>query len=193
MKYSIIILITLTSLVFSEITPEITQNQNEYSNILENVRLNNGIRFEFAIGQNYESLLLNHNKIPKKVQDWIKNAKSKVNIGRDIDLMYDPTIGGRVKAEIYNLVTLRNKVSFNYALVETSLPPLKSLKKVCQIVLNMEKCRNELVSPVINNDRLRSEIITKMHYLLNRDYKQILNPLPTCCKYLTRERVGRAS
>ena len=45
-----------------------------------------------------------------------------------------------------------------------------------EIVLNMEKCRNELVSPVINNNRLREEIITKMHYLLNRDYKQILNP-----------------
>ena len=96
----------------------------------------------------------------------------------DVDLMYDPTIGGKVKAEIYNLITLRNKVSFTYALLETTLPSLKSLKKVCQIVLNMEKCRNELVSPVINNDKLKMDIITKMHYLLNRDYKQILNPLP---------------
>ena len=175
MKYSIIILITLTSLVFSAITPVRPQKPNDYTKILENVRLNKGIRFDFSLGRDYKSFLLNHNQIPKKVQDWIKNPNGKNNI-MDVDLMYDPTIGGRVKAEIYNLVTLRNKVSFNYALVETSLPPLKSLKKVCQIVLNMEKCRNELVSPVINNDRLRSEIITKMHYLLNRDYKQILNP-----------------
>ena len=168
MKYSIIILITLTSLVFSAITPVRPQKPNDYTKILENVRLNKGIRFDFSLGRD-------HNQIPKKVQDWIKNPNGKNNI-MDVDLMYDPTIGGRVKAEIYNLITLRNKVSFNYALVETSLPALKSLKKVCQIVLNMEKCRNELVSPVINNDRLRSEIITKMHYLLNRDYKQILNP-----------------
>ena len=91
--------------------------------------------------------------------------------------MYDPISRVRVKAEIYNLVTLRNKVSFNYALVEAYLPALKSLKKVCTILLTMEKCRNELVSPVINNDRLRADIITKMNYLLNRDYKQILNTL----------------
>ena len=177
MKYSIIILITLTSLVFSAITPVRPQKPNDYTKILENVRLNKGIRFDFSLGRDYKSFLLNHNQIPKKVQDWIKNPNGKNNI-MDVDLMYDPTIGGRVKAEIYNLVTLRNKVSFNYALVEASLPALKSLKKVCQIVLNMEKCRNELVSPVINNDRLKMDIITKMHYLLNRDYKQILNPLP---------------
>ena len=175
MKYSIIILITLTSLVFSAITP--VQKPNDYTKILENVRLNKGIRFDFSFDRDYKSFLLNHNQIPKKVQDWIKNPNGKNNI-MDVDLMYDPTIGGRVKAEIYNLVTLRNKVSFNYALVEASLPALKSLKKVCTIVLTMEKCRNELVSPVINNDRLRADIITKMHYLLNRDYKQILNPLP---------------
>ncbi len=175
MKYSIIILITLTSLVFSAITP--VQKPNDYTKILENVRLNKGIRFDFSLGRDYKSFLLNHNQIPKKVQDWIKNPNGKNNI-MDVDLMYDPTIGGRVKAEIYNLVTLRNKVSFNYALVEASLPALKSLKKVCTIVLTMEKCRNELVSPVINNDRLRADIITKMNYLLNRDYKQILNPLP---------------
>ena len=175
MKYSIIILITLTSLVFSAITPVRPQKPNDYTKILENVRLNKGIRFDFSFDWDYKSFLLNHNQIPKKVQDWIKNPNGKNNI-MDIDLMYDPTIGGRVKAEIYNLVTLRNKVSFNYALVETSLPALKSLKKVCTIVLTMEKCRNELVSPVINNDRLRADIITKMNYLLNRDYKQILNP-----------------
>ena len=173
MKYSIIILITFTSLVFSAITP--VQKPNDYTKILENVRLNKGIRFDFSLGRDYKSFLLNHNQIPKKVQDWIKNPNGKNNI-MDVDLMYDPTIGGRVKAEIYNLVTLRNKVSFNYALVEASLPALKSLKKVCTIVLTMEKCRNELVSPVINNDRLKMDIITKMHYLLNRDYKQILNP-----------------
>ena len=177
MKYSIIILITLTSLVFSEITPEITQNQNEYSNILENVRLNNGIRFEFAIGQNYESLLLNHNKIPKKVQDWIKNAKSKVNIGRDIDLMYDPTIGGKVKGEIYELAKIARKVIFNYAFLETTLPPTKTLQKVCQTILGMEKCKNELVVPVINKDKLKSEIANKMRILLNKNYKPIVNPL----------------
>ena len=177
MKYSIIILITLTSLVFSAITPVRPQKPNDYTKILENVRLNKGIRFDFSLGRDYKSFLLNHNQIPKKVQDWIKNPNGKNNI-MDIDLMYDPTIGGKVKAEIYDLNTFRNKVSFNYALVETSLPPLKSLKKVCQIVLNMEKCRNELVSPVINNDKLKMDIITKMHYLLNRDYKQILNPLP---------------
>ena len=175
MKYSIIILITLTSLVFSAITPVRPQKPNDYTKILENVRLNKGIRFDFSLGRDYKSFLLNHNQIPKKVQDWIKNPNGKNNI-MDVDLMYDPTIGGRVKAEIYNLVTLRNKVSFNYALVEASLPALKSLKKVCTIVLTMEKCRNELVSPVINNDRLKMDIITKMHYLLNRDYKQILNP-----------------
>ena len=177
MKYSIIILITFTSLVFSAITPVRPQKPNDYTKILENVRLNKGIRFDFSLGRDYKSFLLNHNQIPKKVQDWIKNPNGKNNI-MDVDLMYDPTIGGRVKAEIYNLVTLRNKVSFNYALVEASLPALKSLKKVCTIVLTMEKCRNELVSPVINNDRLRADIITKMNYLLNRDYKQILNPLP---------------
>ena len=170
-------MITLTSLVFSAITPVRPQKPNDYTKILENVRLNKGIRFDFSLGRDYKSFLLNHNQIPKKVQDWIKNPNGKNNI-MDVDLMYDPTIGGRVKAEIYNLVTLRNKVSFNYALVEASLPALKSLKKVCTIVLTMEKCRNELVSPVINNDRLRADIITKMNYLLNRDYKQILNPLP---------------
>ena len=175
MKYSIIILITLTSWVFLAITPVRSQKPNDYTKILENVRLNKGIRFDFSLGRDYKSVLLNHNQIPKKVQDWIKNPNGKNNV-MDVDLMYDPTIGGKVKAEFCELYTFRNKVSFNYALVETSLPPLKSLKKVCQIVLNMEKCRNELISPVINNNRLREEIITKMHYLLNRDYKQILNP-----------------
>ncbi len=178
MKYSIIILITLISLVFSETTPEITHFQNEYSKILENVWLNNGIRFEFSIGRDYKSILLNHNKIPKKVQDWINNAKSKTNIGTDIDLMYDPTIGGKVKGEIYDLSTLGKKVMFNYAFLETTLPPIKIIQKVCQTVLNMEKCKNELVAPVIDKDKLKKEIIIKMRFLLSKNFKAIVNPLP---------------
>ena len=176
MKYSIIILITLTSWVFLAITPVRSQKPNDYTKILENVRLNKGIRFDFSFDRDYKSFLLNHNQIPKKVQDWIKNPNGRSNV-IDIDLMYDPTIGGKVKGEIYELAKIARKVIFNYAFLETTLPPTKTLQKVCQTILGMEKCKNELVVPVINKDKLKSEIATKMRILLNKNYKPIVNPL----------------
>ena len=44
--------------------------------------------------------------------------------------------------------------------------------------MNMEKCKNEFVSPIITKEQLKIEIHNKMNYLLNKDYKVILNPLP---------------
>ena len=54
MKYSIIILITLTSWVFLAITPVRSQKPNDYTKILENVRLNKGIRFDFSLGRDFK-------------------------------------------------------------------------------------------------------------------------------------------
>jgi hypothetical protein len=178
MKYSIIILITLTSLVFSRIINLRAQNKKDYAIILENVKLKKGFRFDFSLNKDYKSVISNHNQIPKKVQEWIKIAKPYYDHVKDIDLVYDPTVGGRVKGEIYKLAKYRTKISFIYAFIETPLPPNRYIKRVCQTIYGMEKCRNEFVSPFISKEQLKIEIYNKMNYLLNKDYKVILNPAP---------------
>ena len=178
MKYSIIILITLTSLVFSRIINLRAQNKKDYSKILENVKLKKGFRFDFSLNRDYKSVISNHNQIPKKVQNWIKIANPHYELVKDIDLIYDPSVGGRVKGEIYKLARYHTKISFIYAFIETALPPIRTLKRVCKTIMNMEKCKNEFVSPIITKEQLKIEIYNKMNYLLNKDYKVILNPLP---------------
>ena len=61
MKYSIIILITLTSLVFSRIINLRAQNKKDYSKILENVKLKKGFRFDFSLNREYKSVISNYN------------------------------------------------------------------------------------------------------------------------------------
>jgi hypothetical protein len=178
MKYSIIILITLTSLVFSRIINLRAQNKKDYSMILENLKLKKGFRFDFSLNRDYKSVISNHNQIPKKVKDWIKIANPYYDHVKDIDLIYDPSVGGRVKGEIYKLAKYRTKISFIYAFVESALPPNRVFKRVCKIILNMQKCKNEFVSPIITKEQLKIEIYNKMNYLLNKDYKVILNPPP---------------
>ena len=129
--------------------------------------------------ENYIEKLLSVS-IPQNLKNFLKTTNPKDdNILLKIDVVYDAETGGKATGELMIHKTENNRIVVQYGRIYGSLPRIEpTLKRVCKTIMNMEKCKNEFVSPIITKEQLKIEIHNKMNYLLNKDYKVILNPLP---------------
>ena len=105
--------------------------------------------------------------VPSKVKEWIKDLNaSKINSESNIDLIYNKTIGGYARGDIYYFHKTKEEYTFKYGTADVILGPLKPqrIRKCRSTHINIlkKKCWYETVFPTYDENRFKNYVINRM-------------------------------
>ena len=147
---------------------------HQYASAIEKITVNKALQIQ-TTEQNYIEEVSKLN-VPAKVKEWVKklNNALKKNSESNIELVYNQTIGGYARAELYYFRKDTNGYTFKYGTADVVLGPLKPYKtRRCKRGPPKQrfKCYYETVNPVYDQNsfknyvisRIRSEIQSKIY------------------------------
>ena len=100
-----------------------------YASAIVNITVNKALQIQ-TTEQNYIEEVSKLN-VPAKVKEWVKklNNALKKNSESNIELVYNKTIGGYARAELYYFRKDTNGYTFKYGTADVVLGPLKPYKE----------------------------------------------------------------
>ena len=166
MKPTIILITLLTPLIVSKTLPVYPFYMSEdqvYNDVIKNVNAKAGYSLKLEKGKNYIEAITAL-PIPENVKNWVKKVDvSRKNSVANIDFSYDPKKGGTAEGELYYLSTKDNKIAFYYGTAVATLLPVRVYnKRLCITIFIGQKCKYDLFTPTINEEKLKDKVNLKM-------------------------------
>ena len=102
---------------------------HKYESAIQKITVNKALQIQ-TTEQNYIEEVSKLN-VPAKVKEWVKklNNALKKNSESNIELVYNQTIGGYARAELYYFRKDTNGYTFKYGTADVVLGPLKPYKE----------------------------------------------------------------
>ena len=191
MKSIILLFTLLTPLIVTQFKPyyatfPVYQSEDQvYNDIIKNVTAKTGYSLKLEKGKNYIEAITAL-PIPENVKNWVKKVDvSRNNSVSNIDFSYDSKKGGTAEGELYYLTTKDNKISFYYGTASAILANVKTYnKQACIILFFGKKCKNNLFTPIINEETLKDKVNLRMRNAIRFDilFKNIADAFKTVAK-----------
>ena len=125
-------------------------------------------------------------------KNWVKKVDvSRNNSVSNIDFSYDSKKGGTAEGELYYLTTKDNKISFYYGTASAILANVKTYnKQACIILFFGKKCKNNLFTPIINEETLKDKVNLRMRNAIRFDilFKNIADAFKTVAKTVVTQK-----
>ena len=103
-------------------------NLYQYSSAIVNITVNKAVQVK-TTEQNYIEEVSKLN-VPAKVKEWVKKLNaSKTNSESNVELVYNQTIGGYARGELYYFRKDKNGFTFKYGTADVILGPLKPYRE----------------------------------------------------------------
>ena len=169
MKSIILLFTLLTPLIVTQFKPyyatfPVYQSEDQvYNDIIKNVTAKTGYSLKLEKGKNYIEAITAL-PIPENVKNWVKKVDvSRKNSVANIDFSYDSKKGGTAEGELYYLSTKDNKIAFYYGTAVATLLPVRVYnKRLCITIFIGQKCKYDLFTPTINEEKLKDKVNLKM-------------------------------
>ena len=109
--------------------PPIRFYPHKYASAIQKITVNKALQIQ-TTEQNYIEEVSKLN-VPAKVKEWVKklNNALKKNSESNVELVYNQTIGGYARAELYYFRKDTNGYTFKYGTADVVLGPLKPYKE----------------------------------------------------------------
>ena len=140
-------------------------NLYQYANAIEKITVNKALQIQ-TTEQNYIEEVSKLN-VPAKVKEWVKklNNALKKNSESNIELVYNQTIGGYARAELYYFRKDTNGYTFKYGTADVVLGPLKPYKeRKCNRSppRNRLRCWDQTVLPTYDQNSFKNYVIIRI-------------------------------
>ena len=138
---------------------------NQYPSAIEKITVNKALQIQ-TTEQNYIEEVSKLN-VPAKVKEWVKklNNALKKNSESNVELVYNQTIGGYARAELYYFRKDTNGYTFKYGTADVVLGPLKPYKeRKCKRFFpkNRYKCWDQTVIPTYDQNSFKNYVISRI-------------------------------
>ena len=150
--------------------PPIRFYPHKYASAIQKITVNKALQIQ-TTEQNYIEEVSKLN-VPAKVKEWVKklNNALKKNSESNIELVYNKTIGGYARAELYYFRKDTNGYTFKYGTADVILGPLKPYReRRCYRVPRVNarlppllKCYYETVNPVYDQNNFKNYVISRI-------------------------------
>ena len=136
-------------------------NLYQYSSAIVNITVNKALQIQ-TTEQNYIEEVSKLN-VPAKVKEWVKklNNALKKNSESNIELVYNQTIGGYARAELYYFRKDTNGYTFKYGTADVVLGPLKPYKRR-RCTFRPRRCYYETLKPVYDKNNFKNYVIIRI-------------------------------
>ena len=134
---------------------------NKYASSIVNITVNKALQIQ-TTEQNYIEEVSKLN-VPAKVKEWVKklNNALKKNSESNIELVYNKTIGGYARAELYYFRKDTNGYTFKYGTADVVLGPLKPYKRR-RCTFRPRRCYYETINPVYDQNNFKKYVISRI-------------------------------
>ena len=151
-----ILTILLLSYVLSKRVPPLNM---EFPNEIGKIKVTKALQVK-TIEEDYIEKI-DKLDVPNKVKEWVKTLNaSKLNSKSNIDLLYNKTIGGYAKGDLYYFYKNKEEYTFKYGSAEVVLKPLKPIKRYwCPL---KAKCGYYSFPNFYNEKQFRRYVIRRM-------------------------------
>ena len=138
---------------------------HQYESAIEKITVNKALQIQ-TTEQNYIEEVSKLN-VPAKVKEWVKklNNALKKNSESNVELVYNQTIGGYARAELYYFRKDTNGYTFKYGTADVVLGPLKPYKeRKCKRFQpkNRFKCWDQTVIPTYDQNSFKNYVISRI-------------------------------
>ena len=139
-------------------------NFYQYSSAIVNITVNKALQIQ-TTEQNYIEEVSKLN-VPAKVKEWVKklNNALKKNSESNVELVYNKTIGGYARAELYFFRKDTNGYTFKYGTADVVLGPLKPYKeRRCNGPRHVKPgCYYRTVIPTYDQNNFKNYVISRI-------------------------------
>ena len=146
------------------ILPRPRFNLYQYANAIEKITVNKALQIQ-TTEQNYIEEVSKLN-VPAKVKEWVKklNNALKKNSESNVELVYNQTIGGYARAELYYFRKDTNGYTFKYGTADVVLGPLKPYKEtICNGPRHIKPgCYYRTLIPTYNQNSFKNYVISRI-------------------------------
>ena len=179
MKLYLISLILLSTVLSTKIGPTPTRYRppriprpprrfypHQYESAIVNITVNKALQIQ-TTEQNYIEEVSKLN-VPAKVKEWVKklNNALKKNSESNIELVYNQTIGGYARAELYYFRKDTNGYTFKYGTADVILGPLKPYRERRCSYLPVRpprrRCYYVTINPVYDKNHFKNYVISRI-------------------------------
>ncbi len=138
---------------------------HKYESAIQKITVNKALQIQ-TTEQNYIEEVSKLN-VPAKVKEWVKklNNALKKNSESNVELVYNKTIGGYARAELYYFRKDTNGYTFKYGTADVVLGPLKPYKeRKCKRTppKNRYKCWDQTVIPTYDQNSFKNYVIIRI-------------------------------
>ena len=144
---------------------------HQYASAIEKITVNKALQIQ-TTEQNYIEEVSKLN-VPAKVKEWVKklNNALKKNSESNVELVYNKTIGGYARAELYYFRKDTNGYTFKYGTADVVLGPLKPYKRRrcnyrggrrTKYPRPASRCYDETVNPVYDQNSFKNYVIIRI-------------------------------
>ena len=166
MKLYLISLILLSTVLSTKIGPRPIRIRprplpHKYASAIQKITVNKALQIQ-TTEQNYIEEVSKLN-VPAKVKEWVKklNNALKKNSESNIELVYNQTIGGYARAELYYFRKDTNGYTFKYGTADVVLGPLKPYKRR-RCTFRPRRCYYETLKPVYDKNNFKNYVIIRI-------------------------------
>ena len=146
------------------IPPRPRFNLYQYANAIEKITVNKALQIQ-TTEQNYIEEVSKLN-VPAKVKEWVKklNNALKKNSESNVELVYNQTIGGYARAELYYFRKDTNGYTFKYGTADVVLGPLKPYReRRCNGPRHVKPgCYYRTVIPTYDQNSFKNYVISRI-------------------------------
>ena len=175
MKLYLISLILFSTVLSTKVGPRPIRIRprplpHKYASAIEKITVNKALQIQ-TTEQNYIEEVSKLN-VPAKVKEWVKklNNALKKNSESNVELVYNKTIGGYARAELYYFRKDTNGYTFKYGTADVILGPLKPyrerrcyrMSRVNPKLPPLIKCYYETVNPVYDQNNFKNYVISRI-------------------------------
>ena len=134
---------------------------NQSPSAIVNITVNKALQIQ-TTEQNYIEEVSKLN-VPAKVKEWVKklNNALKKNSESNVELVYNQTIGGYARAELYYFRKDTNGYTFKYGTADVVLGPLKPYKRR-RCTFRPRRCYYETIKPVYDKNNFKNYVIIRI-------------------------------
>ena len=134
---------------------------HQYASAIEKITVNKALQIQ-TTEQNYIEEVSKLN-VPAKVKEWVKklNNALKKNSESNVELVYNKTIGGYARAELYYFRKDTNGYTFKYGTADVVLGPLKPYKRR-RCTFSPRRCYYETLKPVYDKNNFKNYVIIRI-------------------------------
>ena len=170
MKLYLISLILLSTVLSTKIGPRPGFRPrplpHKYASAIQKITVNKALQIQ-TTEQNYIEEVSKLN-VPAKVKEWVKklNNALKKNSESNVELVYNQTIGGYARAELYYFRKDTNGYTFKYGTADVILGPLKPYReRRCSYLPTRpprRRCYYVTINPVYDKNHFKNYVISRI-------------------------------